>query len=80
MDSGPGVPPELRARVMEPFFTTKPIGKGTGLGLSLSKAIVEDHGGELKLCETQNHTCFSFSLPLSKEPENAAEGRLNPGC
>ena len=80
IDSGPGVPPELRARIMEPFFTTKPIGKGTGLGLSLSKAIVENHGGELKLSGTQNHTCFSFSLPLSKEPENAAEGCLNPGC
>jgi nitrogen-specific signal transduction histidine kinase len=50
------------------------------LGLSLSKAIVEDHGGELKLSETQNHTCFSFSLPLSKEPENAAAECLNPGC
>jgi PAS domain S-box-containing protein len=80
IDSGPGVPSELRARIMEPFFTTKPVGKGTGLGLSLSKAIVEDHGGELKLSETQNHTCFSFSLPLSKEPENAAAECLNPGC
>jgi len=80
IDSGPGVPPELRARIMEPFFTTKPVGKGTGLGLSLSKVIVEDHGGELKLSETTNHTCFSFSLPLSKEPENAAAECLNPGC
>src|SRR5208283_3686197 len=80
LDSGPGVPPELRTRIMEPFFTTKPVGKGTGLGLSLSKAIVENHGGELKLSETQNHTCFSFSLPLSKEPENAAEERLNSRC
>jgi len=72
IDSGPGVPPELRNRIMEPFFTTKPIGKGTGLGLSLSKTIVEDHGGELKLSESANRTCFSFSLPLLKEPENAA--------
>ena len=75
IDSGPGVPPELRARIMEPFFTTKPVGKGTGLGLSLSKVIVEDHGGELKLSETANHTCFSFSLPLLKEPEHATEKR-----
>jgi PAS domain S-box-containing protein len=80
IDSGPGVPPELRARIMEPFFTTKPVGKGTGLGLSLSKAIVEDHGGELKLSETGNPTCFSFSLPLSKEPQNAAEECLNSNC
>jgi PAS domain S-box-containing protein len=64
IDSGPGVPPDLRARIMEPFFTTKPVGKGTGLGLSLSKAIVDEHGGELNLCERENHTCFSLVLPL----------------
>jgi C4-dicarboxylate-specific signal transduction histidine kinase len=64
IDSGPGVPPELRARIMEPFFTTKPVGKGTGLGLSLSKSIVDEHRGELNLCERENHTCFSLVLPL----------------
>jgi C4-dicarboxylate-specific signal transduction histidine kinase len=64
IDSGPGVPPDLKARIMEPFFTTKPVGKGTGLGLSLSKGIVDEHGGELKLCEKDNHTCFSLLLPL----------------
>ena len=50
-DSGPGIPPELRPRIMEPFFTTKPIGKGTGLGLSLSKNIAEEHGGRLEYGE-----------------------------
>jgi PAS domain S-box-containing protein len=64
IDSGPGVPPELRARIMEPFFTTKPVGKGTGLGLSLSKSIVNEHRGELNLCERENHTCFSLVLPV----------------
>lgn len=64
IDSVPGVPPELRARIMEPFFTTKPVGKGTGLGLSLSKAIVDEHRGELNLCECENHPCFSLVLPL----------------
>lgn len=66
-DSGPGVPPELKARIMDPFFTTKPVGKGTGLGLSLSKAIVEEHGGDLTLSEIENHTCFSFSLHQGAE-------------
>jgi PAS domain S-box-containing protein len=74
MDSGAGVAPEIGAQIMEPFFTTKPIGKGTGLGLSLSKAIVEEHGGELKLGARGNHTCFSFLLPRFKEPENAPQG------
>ena len=47
-DTGPGVPPELRARVFEPFFTTKPSGEGIGLGLSLSHEIVHArHGGTL---------------------------------
>jgi len=67
IDSGPGVPAELKARIMEPFFTTKPVGKGTGLGLSLSKAFVEDNGGDLILSERENHTCFSFALPRFKE-------------
>jgi signal transduction histidine kinase len=47
IDSGPGVRPELRDRIMEPFFTTKAFGKGTGLGLSVSKGIAEAHGGRL---------------------------------
>jgi PAS domain S-box-containing protein len=63
-DSGPGIPPELRSKIMEPFFTTKDVGKGTGLGLSVSRKIVEDHGGKLELREENGHPCFSFRLPL----------------
>jgi PAS domain S-box-containing protein len=70
IDSGAGIAPDIAAQIMEPFFTTKPLGKGTGLGLSLSKAIVEEHGGELTLGARGNHTCFSFLLPRFKEPEN----------
>ena len=66
-DSGPGVPPSIRARIMEPFFTTKPVGKGTGLGLSLSRSIAAGHGGELTFGEQNGHTCFSLILPLRKE-------------
>jgi signal transduction histidine kinase len=69
IDSGPGVPPELKTRVMEPFFTTKEVGKGTGLGLSLSRTIVEEHRGKLELREEDGCTCFSFRLPLSLETE-----------
>jgi len=70
-DSGPGVPPELRSRIMEPFFTTKPVGKGTGLGLSLSKTIAEEHGGRLEFGEDHGNTCFSLALPMVREAEAA---------
>jgi C4-dicarboxylate-specific signal transduction histidine kinase len=80
IDSGSGVAPALKAQIMEPFFTTKPVGKGTGLGLSLSKAIVEEHGGKLKLSEGDDHTCFSFSLPLLKESKNATEEHHYIAC
>jgi signal transduction histidine kinase len=63
VDSGPGISEELVPRIMEPFFTTKPVGKGTGLGLSLSKAIAQQHGGDLKLSLRSGHTCFSLILP-----------------
>ncbi len=66
IDSGSGVPELLKARIMEPFFTTKPIGRGTGLGLSLSKQFAAEHGGSLGIDESNLHTCFSLRLPLSQ--------------
>lgn len=76
-DNGPGVPPEIKSRIMEPFFTTKPVGKGTGLGLSLSRTIVEEHGGQLKLDDSSTNTTFSFSIPLLMEEKDATQERYN---
>lgn len=64
VDSGPGIARSIRERIMEPFFTTKPVGKGMGLGLSLSRSIAEAHGGKLILDEQRKHTCFSLTLAL----------------
>jgi CheY-like chemotaxis protein len=64
-DNGPGIPAHLRARVFEPYFTTKPIGIGTGVGLAVSLGIVEAHGGELTLaCPEGGGAVFSIALPV----------------
>lgn len=67
VDSGPGVPPEVEARLFEPFFTTKGIGHGTGLGLSISKAIVDEHNGKLQVYRRDSFTVFE--IELWKDPE-----------
>jgi signal transduction histidine kinase len=64
LDNGPGVPPDARARLLEPFFTTKAPGKGLGLGLSISRTIVEGHGGELWYDERSRFTRFAFTVPV----------------
>jgi C4-dicarboxylate-specific signal transduction histidine kinase len=67
-DSGPGIPEDLRNRIMEPFFTTKELGKGTGLGLSVSKGIAEAHGGRLTYDPDARHTRFVLTLRRWKAP------------
>jgi two-component system NtrC family sensor kinase len=66
-DSGPGIPEELRARVLEPFFTTKPVGQGTGLGLSIAYSIAKKHGGELTVARAPvGGALFTLSFPLER--------------
>lgn len=48
-DTGQGMPPEVLARAMDPFFTTKPVGKGTGLGLAIVYGVIKAHGGTVEL-------------------------------
>lgn len=62
-DSGPGIPEAIRAKIMQPFFTTRGIKQGNGLGLSVSKGIVEAHRGELILDESSPFTRFVISIP-----------------
>jgi two-component system, NtrC family, sensor kinase len=64
-DNGAGIPPEVRAKIFTPFFTTKPTGEGTGLGLSISHDIVvKQHGGTIEVAtEPGAFTEFIVTLP-----------------
>ena len=65
-DDGPGVPPEIRARVFEPYVTTRQVGEGMGLGLAISKKILLDHGGDLELLASSGAgTTFRLTFPRS---------------
>jgi len=65
-DNGNGIPKEIKDKIFQPFFTTKPTGQGTGLGLSLSYDIVKAHGGELKVTSGMLlGTRFLIELPIS---------------
>lgn len=63
-DTGPGIPPDVRARLFEPFYTTKPPGKGTGLGLHISHNVVARHGGRIDVDSDADGTCFNVVLPV----------------
>ena len=65
-DSGPGIPAEVRAKMFQPFFTTKAVGKGTGLGLSISRGIMQGHRGSLSLDEDCSRTRFVIRLPRAR--------------
>jgi signal transduction histidine kinase len=62
-DNGNGIPEEIKKKIFQPFFTTKPTGEGTGLGLSLAYDIVKAHGGEFKVNTKEGEgTTFILSL------------------
>jgi two-component system, NtrC family, sensor kinase len=64
-DNGTGIPDEVKTKMFNPFFTTKPAGEGTGLGLSLSRDIVvKQHGGTIEVStEPGSFTQFTIMLP-----------------
>jgi two-component system, NtrC family, sensor kinase len=67
-DNGPGMSEEVRSRIFEPYFTTKPKGLGTGIGLDLSKQIIESHKGKI-YCESEPGAgaTFIIEIPLNQE-------------
>jgi signal transduction histidine kinase len=67
-DSGPGIAPEIRDSLFEPFVTTEPAGRGTGLGLSIVRGVVEQHGGDIEVdVGPHGGARFVLTLPLIRE-------------
>ncbi len=67
-DNGPGIPDEIKPRIFDAFFTTKPPGEGTGLGLEISYGIVvHRHGGSLDVESSPGATTFRVTIPLAGE-------------
>lgn len=71
-DSGSGIPSEIASKIMDPFYTTKPVGEGTGLGLSISYSILKEHGGEFLYDKKCKNTRFILCLPKTIANQDAA--------
>ena len=75
-DTGTGIPPEVKEKMFNPFFTTKPAGEGTGLGLSISHdIIVKQHGGAIDVDSKPGvYTEFRIILPRRSATVGKAGG------
>jgi CheY-like chemotaxis protein len=72
VDTGEGMPPEVLAHVLEPFFTTKDVGKGTGLGLSMTYGVIKDHGGTMDISSAPGQgTTVTLRLPRIAAPSRS---------
>ena len=76
-DNGTGIPQEVKERMFNPFFTTKPAGEGTGLGLSMSHDIVvKQHGGTIDVAtEPGVFTEFTITLPRRAAAQAVSGGK-----
>jgi signal transduction histidine kinase len=70
IDDGPGIPDDVKAKIFDWFFTTKPPGEGTGLGLAVSREILQAHGGNLRLEDTPGGGA-TFVLEIPRERPGA---------
>jgi signal transduction histidine kinase len=76
IDTGTGIPDDIKNKIFDPFFTTKPVGKGVGLGLDMVKQIVTKHSGEIKVFSQPGRTEFVLCFPITevKQERDQAAG------
>ena len=80
-DTGCGIAPEHLDKIMDPFFTTKPVGQGTGLGLSIVRKIVDEHGGKIAVdSQVGVGTTITISLPVDRGVSPAALDAAGPAA
>jgi signal transduction histidine kinase len=68
VDDGPGIPAEVKSRMFDAFFTTKPVGAGTGLGLDIAQRLVDRHEGSIDVTSEPGRTEFRVTLPVAGTP------------
>lgn len=68
-DSGPGIPPEIRSKLFQPYFSTKDT--GSGMGLALSEKLIGQHGGHIGYRTGPDGTTFEITIPLDRTNGNA---------
>jgi signal transduction histidine kinase len=66
-DDGEGVSPNNRAQVFDSFFTTRREAGGTGMGLAIVRAMLEAHGGAIRLVDSEQGTTFELTIPVADD-------------
>jgi signal transduction histidine kinase len=64
-DDGPGIPPDVKSRIFDPFFSTKPVGMGTGLGLDIVRRLLDRNDGSIDVESAPGRTEFRVGLPVA---------------
>jgi signal transduction histidine kinase len=67
VNDGPGIPPDIRERIFDQFFTTKPVGQGTGLGLPIARQLIQRNQGDIDVISQPGRTEFRVSVPVASD-------------